>query len=170
MIDPVIIGLICAGGALLFASACAHKLRHARTFAATLMDYRLVPQPLVPLAAAVVMILEGTVAAALLWPGLRELGCVVGAAVLSVYGLAIGVNLARGRRAIECGCSLRPRPICAAMIARNGLLAGLLLLALSPTTERSWTWPDVLTLTAGICAAAIVYAAADTLMERRWLH
>jgi hypothetical protein len=168
MLDPVINWTIAGGGALLFGTACVHKLRAPARFSVTLQNYRVVPRSLTSVVAFLVLVLEGSLAVGLLWPPYRELSCLAGAALLLIYALSMGINLARGRQRIDCGCSLRPRPIRGAMITRNATLAAFLLLACLSTDERPWVWTDGLTLAAAILVAAILYTSADMLLETQW--
>ncbi len=168
MIDPVISWLIAIGGALLFGTACIHKLRTRAQFTVTLGDYRVLPRSVTSSAALLIILLEGGTALGLLWPRTRALCCLSGAVRLLVYAASMGINLARGRQSIDCGCSLRPRPIRGVMITRNAFMAVLLLLACLPSGERAWAWTDGLTLTAALLVAAILYASLDTLLETQW--
>jgi hypothetical protein len=92
---------------------------------------------------------------------------VVGAALLLVYAGAIGVNLLRGRRDIDCGCTLQHRPIGGWMIFRNGLLAALLLTLAWPVSNRPLGWPDMATITATLLVMTLLYVSADLLLGRR---
>src|SRR5437870_1480218 len=127
--DPVIDLTLRTALALLFFVAAGHKLRDLDRFRATLAEYRLLPAGLVPLAAALVVAVEVAAAGALLVPGARAAGLVVAAALLALYGAAIAINLARGRRDIDCGCAgpAVRRPITGALVARNAALAALAL-------------------------------------------
>src|SRR2546425_10159919 len=105
--DPVIDFTLRTALALLCFVAAGHKLRDRDRFRATLAEYRLLPAGLVPLAAALVVAVEVAAAGALLVPGARAAGLVAAAALLVLYGAAIAINLARGRRDIDCGCAGR---------------------------------------------------------------
>src|SRR3989442_15787293 len=102
--DPAIAATLRAAFALLFLGAASHKLRDPGRFRATLAEYRLLPGAVVPLAAMLVIGAEIVVAIALVASARRVPGPVSAAAVLVVYGAAIALNLARGRRHIDCGC------------------------------------------------------------------
>src|SRR2546425_7648864 len=99
--DPVIDVTLRTALALLFFVAAGHKLRDLDRFRATLAEYRLLPAGLVPLAVALVVAVEVAAAGALLVPGARAAGLVSAAALLVLYGAAIAINLARGRRDID---------------------------------------------------------------------
>src|SRR5206468_184263 len=133
---------------LLFLVAASHKLRDPGRFRTTLAEYRLLPGAVVPLAAMVVIGIEIVVAIALLAPARRAPGPVAAAAVLVVYGAAIAVNLARGRRHIDCGCAgpAVRRPISGWLVARNAALAAAALTSVAPVRPRPLVWVDVLTV------------------------
>ena len=100
--DPVADITLRSAFALLFLVAASHKLRDPGRFRTTLADYRLLPGAVVPLAAMVVIGIEIVVAIALVAWARRAPGPIAAAAVLVIYGAAIAVNLARGRRHIDC--------------------------------------------------------------------
>src|SRR5438128_8560007 len=152
--------------ALLFLVAASHKLRDPGRFLATLAEYRLLPAAAVPLAAILVIGVEVVVAMALLVPERRAPGPVAAALVLAVYGAAIGINLARGRRHIDCGCAgpAVRRPISGWLVARNAALAAAALTAVAPVRPRPLVWVDVLTVLGATGTLAALYASADRLL------
>jgi hypothetical protein len=164
--DPVIEATLRAALALLFLVAAGHKLRALGRFRATLGEYRLVPAALTPLATGLVVAVEAAVAGALLVPGARVVGLLAAAAVLVVYGGAIAINLARGRRDIDCGCAgpAVRRPISGALVARNAALAAVALAGLAPVRPRAFLWVDALTVAGATAALAAVYASLDRVL------
>lgn len=167
-IDPVLGAIICGSCALLFAVAGAHKLRARAEFAETLAGYRLLPARLVSAASFLLPALECLIAAGLLIPEARARASVAGAALLAVYALAMGLNLLRGRRQLDCGC-LGPRGggvISPTLVSRNMVVA----LALAAAGGMRWSsWPPVLWLDAGtvlaaVCALALLYSAVNGLL------
>ena len=164
MTDPTIDLTIRASLGLLFAVAAWHKLRDPRYFTATLAEYRLLPPRFAPAAAACVILAELSVVGALAsWPATGATG---GAALLAVYGTAIAVNLARGRRHIDCGCAgpAARREIGGWLVARNALVAGVALAAgLVPVAPRSLVWLDACTIVAATAMLAACWAATDHL-------
>jgi len=161
--DPVIDFTLRTALALLFFVAAGHKLQNLGRFRATLAEYRLLPAGLVPLAAALVVSVEVAAAGALLVPGARAAGLVAAAALLVLYGAAIAINLARGRRDIDCGCAgpAVRRPISGALVARNAALAALALAGLVPVRPRALLWVDGLTVAGATWALAAVYASLE---------
>ena len=164
--DPVIDATLRTALALLFLVAAGHKLRDLGRFRATLAEYRLLPAGLVPLAAALVVGAEAAAAGALLVPGARAAGLVSAATLLVVYGAAVAINLARGRRDIDCGCAgpAVRRPISGALVARNAALAALALAGLVPVHPRALLWVDGLTVAGATAALAAFYAALDRMI------
>jgi len=161
-VDPAIDLTIRAALALLFVTAAAHKLRDRAAFRATFAEYRILPET----ASAVVPLAELAVAALLVVAAASALGKIGAAALLLVYAAAVGVNLARGRRHIDCGCAgpRARRPIGGGIVARNALLAAAALAGLLPVTARPLAWVDTLTVSGAVLTLAALYLATDRLM------
>ncbi len=162
--DPVVALVARAGLVLLFASAGVHKLRDRAAFTGVLAAYRVVPVALVPAAAVGVALLELAVAAALA-TGSRVAGPAGALGLLLVYAAAIGVNLARGRRTIDCGCGAlgARQPISEWLLARNAFLALAAASLRQPTATRTLSWVDVPSVAGGVAVAACVWTAAHAL-------
>jgi hypothetical protein len=162
--DPAVDIALRTGLALLLLVAAGHKLRDLPYFRATLADYRLVPARWVGVAAMVVVGVEVATAAALVL--LRATGALAAAALLTVYAAAIGVNLARGRRHIDCGCAgpAVRRPLSGWLVARNGALVAVALAGLAPVRVRPLVWVDGITVAGTTLLLAVVYAAVDGLI------
>jgi len=163
--DPVFDLIIRAALGVLFVVAAWHKLRDPRRFAATLGEYRLLPARFAPAAAGCVVLAElGAVVALLLWP---RGGAAAAAALLAVYASAIAVNLARGRRHIDCGCAgpAARREISAWMVARNAVVAvAALAAAVLPMEARELVWLDACTIVAATALLAACWSATDHLV------
>ena len=129
--------------AVLFATALWHKARAPREFVEAVRQYRLLPTSLVAAGAIGVGLAETVVLAGLLSLPLSPAPFAWGAAgLLAAYGLAIAVNLGRGRDTIDCGChgfSGRQR-IAGWMVLRNLLLATVAAL-LALMTQRGDSLP-----------------------------
>lgn len=165
-IDPVFGWLATAALSLLFAAASVAKLRDLTRFSGVLEAYAVLPAALVPLIARLLPLLEIVVAVGLVWPMTRN-GAAWGAGgLLFIYGAGIALNLARGRRDLDCGCEGfgRRHPIAGWMLARNALIIGLAALAGAPATARALVATDLLTIAGGLAAFAFVYFAADELL------
>ena len=171
-LDPVVGAIVRGSFALLFVTAGAHKLRAVPEFTGTLAGYRILPGAWVSPAARLLPLLECLIAAALLAPPASAAASLAGAALLSGYAVAMALNLMRGRRQLDCGC-LGPRGgvISPALVLRNLLLALILGAAGGlRSSSRSMDWLDVGTVLVAVCAAALLYAAANGLLAVATRH
>ena len=167
--DPVVALVLRGALGALFVFAAVHKLRDRRHFDGTMLDYRILPAraalsiarflPGVELALAVGLIAGSGLAA------------LVAAALLTVYGAAIAINLARGRRSIDCGCGGPAQPLGPGLVVRNALLAAGALTLLLPVTDRVPGILDFTTVAAAVGALMLLYAAAAQLVAQApWLR
>jgi uncharacterized membrane protein YphA (DoxX/SURF4 family) len=167
--DPAVTWLIRLALALLFAVSAWHKLRDLHAFRATLANYRLLPPGLSALLAPGLAICELAIAALLLIPAARIDGAAIapiGALVLlALYSGALAINLARGRRDLDCGC-LGPahrQPVSPGLLLRNALLATGAALLLLPVAARNLSWIDALTVAGGWAMLVVFWNAAHRL-------
>ncbi len=165
--DPVVHAAVALGVAILFAAAALHKCRDVRAFIDTLRNYRLLPDSLVALMAVVVIKAELLVAIGVLLPTWRAAAGVAAAGLLSLYALAIAINLARGRRGIDCGClgPGRRQPISEWLLVRNAcVIAVAMVLALEPTS-RALVWIDAVSLLGCVTTLSVLWLCANRLIE-----
>jgi hypothetical protein len=168
-VDPVIETTLRVALVLLFSSAAVHKLAAFAEFRATFADYRLVTGRLVGVCARGLLGAEIALAVGLLLPALREAALGGAAGLLLLYGVAIGVNLARGRRHIDCGCmgpAMR-QPLSGWLVARNGVLIGLALTCLIPVRTRPLLWFDFVTIVGGVGVLAATFASVNHLVANQ---
>jgi uncharacterized membrane protein YphA (DoxX/SURF4 family) len=165
-IDPILALAVRLLLSAVFATAAAHKISDRRRFRQTLADYRLLPAPLLPAAAIALTAAEILTAVALLVPVLAWAGLTLATVLLLLYALAIAVNLRRGRRSIDCGCTgfASGQPISGGLVARNGFLAALAVGALLPTGGRVLSTPDYGVAFATAVAGLLLYAAVNQLL------
>lgn len=164
--DPVAVGTLVGALSLVMFAAAWHKFSEADAFAGALAAYRLVPQPAVAAAARALPVTEAALGVGMLIPATRAWALIVLAALVALYALAIGINLARGRRDIDCGCGGESHPLSWGLVLRNVVLAAAALLASRPTVERSMDWIDALTLVLGVLAFYAFYVMADELLRQ----
>jgi hypothetical protein len=169
MLDPAIEFVLRGGLALLFLATALHKLRDLDAFRAAVIGYALVPERLVDAIAVALASGEAATGAALLAPasfGLRAGALAAAASLLVLYGVAIAVNLARGRRDIDCGCAgpAARQPLSEWLVARNALLAAMALVCLGGATSRPLVWIDALTVSGGVALLAALWLAAHRLL------
>jgi uncharacterized membrane protein YphA (DoxX/SURF4 family) len=115
--------------ALVFLTAALGKVRHRLAFQGVVANYRLIPDFAVPAFALLLPLVEAAVAGGLLvaspsWPE------VTAAILLMLFAAAMGINIWRGRRHIDCGCfqSALKQTLSWTLVARNTGLALLLAL------------------------------------------
>ena len=165
-IDPSVALACRLVGALVFATAATGKIRHRNELVGVVANYRLLPEPLTVPVAWMIVCLE-TLTALLLATGVRlEAGAALAIALLCAFAIAMGINLARGRREIDCGCfqsGLRQR-LSVGLIMRNLLLSAALtpLFAAATPFVQPLQWVDGLGV--GLAAYAL-YKAFDQLLS-----
>lgn len=165
-LDPIFIIASALAVAVLLASAATHKLRAPGRFARQLADYQLLPEALVRPISRVIPLLELLIAFALLVPFSRAIAAVSAAVLIALYAAAIGINLWRGRRDIDCGCAGpdQAQPLRPILLARNAVLVALALLASSTPIVRDLGFFDGFVTLAASAVALLIYAAADGLL------
>jgi len=164
--DPVAVYGLRAGLALLLAAAAGHKWRAPHAFRIALADYQLLPPGWVAPVARALPVGEGLLAAGLLVPDTARSAALAAALLLGVYAAAMGINLARGRDQLSCGC-LGPAadaPLHAGLLVRNGLLAAAALAASASPAARPWTGLDGLSLAGAVASFALLYLAGESLL------
>ena len=128
-IDPSILMTSRVLGTLVFGTAVLGKLRHRDEFVGLVANYRLVPEPLVPVVAWLVIALETLVVLSLATGVALGAGAGLAVTLLCVFALAMTINLARGRQEIDCGCfqaALRQR-LSVPLVVRNMVLTAAIL-------------------------------------------
>jgi hypothetical protein len=165
-VDATVTLTLRAALAVLFCSAAAHKLRDLPRFRSALAAYRLVPSRCLRVFATVLIAAEIGVGGGLLAPGVGHRAALAAAGMLLVYSAAIGINLLRGRRLIDCGClgAAARRPLNWGLLARNAVLMAAALIGALPGAVRGPTWIDAVTVGAGVATLALLYGAVDGLM------
>ncbi|MCE2390842.1 MAG: hypothetical protein J4G09_05085 [Proteobacteria bacterium] len=119
----------------------AHKGFRPREFRRIVADYRVLPSFLTGPASAAILLLEAAAVGSLLT--FPFVGGLLAAALFCLYGLAISVNLARGRHHIDCGCGWGGNRVLAPsarltlwLPVRNAALASMALFVLAPVAQR----------------------------------
>jgi Methylamine utilisation protein MauE len=165
-LDPGVGYLLVTAYAAFFGWAAFLKGSNIRAFTEVLGHYRLLPKLMAPIAALLVLLCEAAIAVLLLLPHTRAIAAIMGAGLCLLYSLAIGINLKRGRRNLDCGCSgpLKDRPISGWMLWRNLALAATLLIICLPWSSRALNGVDLITIGAGALGLALLYRTADSLM------
>ncbi|HYQ53304.1 MAG TPA: MauE/DoxX family redox-associated membrane protein [Pseudomonas sp.] len=169
MLDPVLVIAASTALAALLASAASHKLRDWRAFNGIVRAYQVLPDALVPAATTSLALAELGLALALLlpaWHGVAALGVVL---LMALYACAIGLNLWRGRRDIDCGCSGpgAAQPLRPVLLLRNLVIALLAGLAAVPMAERALGALDIFVVIAAGAVALLIHVAVDGLLANQ---
>ena len=167
-LDPALAWLLRASLAGLFAVSVFHKLRQPNGFLKTLSDYDLLP-PLLVLPGAVAIVTGEILVTTGLISGYDGFTAGLGAlSILTLYTLALSINLLRGRREIDCGC-LGPghrQSISPWMVLRNAVLAAGAALLCLPIRDRPLVFVDGITLLGGVLTLALLFNAVNHLASR----
>jgi hypothetical protein len=131
---------MCVG--LVFMLAATQKAMHWRILPGVIANYRLLPRWMALPAAALLPPTEMVVAVLLLSAQLRPWPALAAIMLLLVFAAAMAINIKLGRDHIDCGCgeTFLRQPLSWTLVARNGVLAALLVPALvmtAPVTMAS---------------------------------
>lgn len=155
--EPVVTTFVRAFLILLLASAAIPKLRHGEEFFGVVRNFRLMPEWLARPFAVALPWLELGLAAGLMFPVTAPFAAGAAGGLLVLFGLAIAINVVRGRTAIDCGCFRNgmKQKLSWLLVGRN---AGLALMAFG----LAWLLP--VAPAAGPFDLAIGFAAAGLTM------
>lgn len=169
-IDPVADLALRWALAAIFALAALHKLRDRPTFEGQLAAYALLPEGLVHPASRAIPLIEG--AAALFLAARSEHAAMLAAFLLAAYAGAIGINLARGRTEIDCGCggpegrqTLHP-----GLVLRNIALTLCALATGLPLLPRALAFADYAVAALAALAIFALHAAFNALLANMRAH
>jgi uncharacterized membrane protein len=160
--DPMILAFSQAILALIFLVGAWFKLRARETFEGVVYNYRLLPQFTVRLASYLLPLAELAIGLGLVVASTRPYAAVGAMLLLTVFNVAIGINLARGRREIDCGCfsSVLKQRLSGGLIVRNIALTGLaawLAWGAPQATVGTVGWLDWLVGLAAALVVAFIY-------------
>ena len=154
--------------AWIIGTAGLHKLRYRSHYAALIDAYQILPREAVRSAGILLGAAELTAGVLIGAAPCLMAGPVAVIGLLCLYCGAIGINLLRGRRDIDCGCGgpLRSRPIAPWMLLRNAVLI-LLGAWLGLRTAGCAAGPGEWFAAAAIAGLGVLlYLALDFLMSR----
>jgi uncharacterized membrane protein YphA (DoxX/SURF4 family) len=120
IIAPIGIGFF----SYLFLVSGWHKLGDLNDFTRSISDYKLAPPSWSPALARGLAVTEFALGLGLLIALTRTPALLLSVALLTIYTLAIAINIFRGRRDLNCGCSGpgREQPIGGWLLGRNLLI------------------------------------------------
>ena len=152
--------------ALVFMSAAIGKMRNWPIFQGVVANYRLLPQVLVGPVTYGLPPAEAAIGATLPTGLLAPWAEAAAALLLGAFAVAMGINLLRGRRHIDCGCfqGTLKQPLSWTLVSRNALLVLLLVAAGAAPSGPADAWAVVNGLLAG--GALFDHAPPDFLLQR----
>ncbi len=166
--DPLVTIIISVCMSLLFGVAAMHKLGAPAVFRAAMENYQLVPIAMLNLFSAILVLLELSSSVLVLIPMTQAAGLLAMAVLLLIYTTGISINLYRGRRDIDCGCSgpATRQVLSFWLVARNLVFLGLVVVALEPSTNRALNWLDLVTAAFGVLVAGGLYLGFNQLLAQ----
>jgi hypothetical protein len=160
-------GVVRLGMAAVFAQSGVQALRDRVAYVEAVRAYGLLPDAVVPVAAAGLTAANLAIAALLLPAATAASAAAAGCVVLLLYAGAMRINLWRGRTDIECGCGGPGQKISAWLVSRNLILAGLLARASLWPTGGGTDEMTVIALYGGAVSFAALYFAASQLLANK---
>lgn len=184
MTDPVLLYAASAALACVLLLGALEKLKDMAAFSAAVHAYDILPAGLASLFSWGYVLAEALAGALLLAPGLRATGAALALLVLALATAGVALNLARGRRDIDCGCggpafqdaAARGAGLSWWMVLRNALLASwtLPVFAAAQGASRSLQWTDAASVFGLAMSALALYFTANHLLashlKLRHLH
>lgn len=150
----------------LFVSGGWQKLADTAYFHRVITDYQILPANWSPWLARGLPIVEICAGLALLIPAIRLPALISVALLLAGYTFAMGLNIARGRRDLDCGCAGpgQEQTISGWLLVRNLLLISLALLSGSALQTLSLGWVSWSVALLGTTVLALLYHTFNQLI------
>lgn len=169
MLDPVLVTASSTVLTALLSVAACHKVRDWQGFTRIVRAYEVLPGFLAPAATAVLAISELALASALVLPAWRPQAAIGVILLMALYASAIGLNLWRGRRGIDCGCSGpgARQPLRPVLLLRNLVIALLAVIAANSASERALDALDIFVVIAASAVALLIHLAVDGLLANQ---
>jgi hypothetical protein len=169
MIDPILQSTAALTLALVFGIAGVGKMMAWAELEGVIRNYRIAPGALAPLLSRVVPPVEILVTIAVLIPATRALGGLGALVLLTVFAVAMGINLLRGRTDIDCGCfrSTLRQNLSWWLLVRNAILAVLALGCLMAPAERDLGWADSFVIVMASLVLLLSYLSTSYVTLRR---
>lgn len=165
LVDPIWVWIARLSVSVLFAAAGVSKLWELVAFRDAIAAYDLLPRRTVAPAALILAATEVAAAILLLLPAGRSTGGILLGGLLLLFSAGIAINLVRGRTDIDCGCWMfgagqteSRHGIGGATLARNAVLAVLVLVASIPVEGRALAIADWGVVVAGTLAVLGLFA------------
>jgi hypothetical protein len=168
MIDPALQHTAALALFLVFAGAAATKMAAWAELPGVVSNYRLLPGSLVASASWALPPVELALALAVLAGPLRAAAGAGMLLLLAAFAAAIGINVARGRTDIDCGCfgSALKQTLSWWLVLRNALLMLPAVACMLPAGTRALAGADGVTIAAGAVSLFLAYLATGYVTRR----
>lgn len=157
--------------AIMFAAAAVAKIRNRDEFHGVVRNFRLLPEALDRAFAATLPWIELAIAGSLLiGGGLLGIAGFAAAGLLGLFAIAIGINILRGRKEIDCGCFRQglKQGLSWLLVARNAVLvAASLFVAVHPAMSQATGLASAAIATAAAAASILLYFSV-TQLQALW--
>jgi uncharacterized membrane protein YphA (DoxX/SURF4 family) len=142
------------------------KLADTAYFQQVITDYQVVPASWSPWVARALPIVEICAGLALLIPMLQRSALAAVALLLAGYTVAMALNIARGRRDLDCGCAGpgQEQTVGGWLLGRNLVLISLALLSGPALQQLSLGWSGWSLVLIGATALALFYHVFNQLV------
>ena len=172
IVGPFLLQFVSLGFTLLLLLAAVHKLTGLDDFQAAVRDYQIIPSRLVPLTARLLPIVELWLALGWLFALQIQVVAYASAGLFATYGLAMGVNVVRGRVHIGCGCGFggalqHEQHLSVGLVLRNVGLAIAALVVTLPGPQRELGAGEHVVLMGAVVVSALLYSTANQLFQNR---
>ncbi len=168
-VDPVVSLIFALVLSYIFVVAALHKFKGFSEFLETVSNYRVLPAFAVKPFAIALPVIELATGIALLIPFTSSLASAVAGILLLVYILAMLINLAQGRRSIDCGCggSDQKQNISEWLLLRNGMLVIFAWSVMNNVPAREFSWFDWLLAFLAATVICLIYNILNQLLVNR---
>lgn len=174
VVDPVFSTVALAATSIITLTLALPKLTRQSELKQAVAGFGLLPHALITPFALVLPFVEIAASLASLVPATRTVGAAILAALFVLFALALGINVARGRTDIDCGCNgfrhsgnAALHSIGWAHVARTLLLAALAALVCVPQSAREVVWFDYLSVLGATLVAVAAFFTLDVLLVNR---
>ncbi len=154
---------------LILMAAASHKLHNWQGFKAAVAGYEILPSALIPSAAIFMVVSEIVIAGGLILFPLTIVPALLAAGIFVLYGAAMALALVRGKQSFDCGCGglSKSQDVSWSLVTRNGVIAAVVLFLATPMAFSHFVWVDWGTALFVAAFGALLFAAADTLLDNR---
>ena len=111
--------------------------------------------------ALILVLAEAAIVIGLVIPATRQVAAIGAIFLLAAYGIAIAVNLWRGRYAIDCGCGGSGQGLSWFLVVRNAILTAIAVLALAAPLTRAISFVDAIVLGLSVVTVWLLILASE---------